>query len=500
MWWYFNGMIEQNVEISLTSLTCDGKAVGRVCTDAHRQLVVFVQGALPGQTVLAKIVQMKKSFAEAVCIKVLQQAQDEVVSACVHAQECGGCTLQSMPYEKQIFWKKSILLEALQRIGKIKHIPFENIHPSPHLWHYRNKMEFAIGYASDIKGIILGLRSKGSHKIIATPQCLLMPKDCQPVLDKLCELMTQTGLAPWEELDKATSAEQSYHNSNKYHELTNSKHGLWRHVIIRKPYTQPEMASACHVQIITAPTGDENRLTISKLGQNLLNSELGVTGFVHSERASTTLYAQGEQCITQLGERHLCETLANVQYKLTHDAFFQVNTAAAEHLCALVQNMAALSGTEIIWDIYCGVGAPSLGFAQKALELYGVESNTQSIVMAKKNAENLGFSHCHYVSGSAERTTQLMHKKKSTTNSHQKAWPKPHVVIVDPPRAGMHVKVLQSLLAAKPKRIVYISCNPATLARDIALLSECYTLESVSAVDLFPHTTHVESCALLRRL
>ncbi len=476
-------MTKQYTEIQLSSLAHDGRAVGRMEIDGQNQRVVFVQGALPGQKVLAHITKLKKNFAEGVCVDVLQQSADFVAPLCVHAEECGGCSLQSMPYEKQLFWKQNMLKEALQRIGKVQHIPLSKMYASPLLWGYRNKMEFAVGLDAISGKVYLGLRASASHNIIPTPHCLLMPQECEQVLQRLEKLINGTGFEPWNALQGQGASTQKTSNSVQT--------GLWRHVVIRMPHAEGK--KSCHIQIITAPASAEQRLIIARLGQDLLTANLGVVGFVHEERDSSTLYAQGERCITQLGERHLCEKLAGVSYKIAHNSFFQVNTLAAEHLCVEAKAMADLKDDEIIWDIYCGVGAPGLGLAKHAKALYGVESSAQAIDMARHNAAQLGYEHCNYVVAKAERLMKSNHKSSKI----KPVLPKPDVIVVDPPRAGMHADVVQTILAVNPKRIVYISCNPATLARDIALLGVKYELGSLSAVDLFPHTAHVESCALL---
>ncbi len=480
-------MTQEYQEIHLHALAHDGRAVGRALSHMNEEAfssqnaqdtkslgpIVFVQGGLPGQMVRARITKSKKNFSEAICTEVLQESADHIAPACPQAHLCGGCPLQSMPYEKQLFWKERMVKEALQRIGKVAHVPFEKIYPSPLQWHYRNKMEFAVG-KTDSNELILGLRAKGSHSIVAAEQCLLMPKEFVPVLIRLRQLMTATGLQPWENTPQ---------NSHKQ---------LWRHVIIRRAYdAHKNNALGCHVQIITAPASAKSRHTLARLGQSLLDANLGVFGFVHEERHSTSLYAQGERCITQLGQKYVSETLANITYTLHHSAFFQVNTMAAEHLCTEATAMAALSGEEILWDIFCGAGAPGLGLAGKAKEVYGVELNTHAIQMAKNNAQNLGYAHCHYIAGNAERIIK--------NPPAQGAWPRPHVILIDPPRAGIHQSLIQTILHSHAHRLIYISCNPATLARDVALLQQKYTLERVCAADLFPHTAHIESCALLTR-
>ncbi len=455
-------MSQEYIELQLASLAHDGRAVGR-----DMQRVVFVQGGLPGQRVKARIIKTKKNFAEAECVEILEEAEDFIEPPCSHAKDCGGCPLQSMPYAKQLFWKENMLKEALQRIGKLQHVPFTRMHASPNLWAYRNKMEFAVGYDASGK-LILGLRGKGSHEIVATPACLLMPESFKPVLMKVQNLMAATGLKPWQGEKQAQRGQENPDT-------------LWRHVVLRvcdKPF-------GCHVQLITAPTNGKNRHTIARLGQNLLDAKLGVVGFVHEERHSASLFAMGERCITSLGEKNLTLHLAGMDYALPHGAFFQINTAAAQYICTEAARMADLQGHEILWDVYCGVGAPGLHMAKKAQAVFGVESHKAAIDIAKQNAAHMGMEHCTYVADKAEN---VLH-----------TWPKPHVVLLDPPRAGMHAKAIESVLKAKPEQIVYISCNPATLARDIAVLCTAYSVESVSAVDLFPHTAHVESCIHLRK-
>ncbi len=477
-------MLEQYIEISLTSLSHDGRAIGRI----NDQKVIFVQNALPGQKILAKITKNKKNFSEAICKEVLEQTPHIIPCACPHANECGGCPIQALAYEQQLFWKEKILKDALQRIAKLKHIPFSKIYASPKLWHYRNKMEFAIGSDSNTSNLILGQRALASHKVIATPNCLIMPNGYDKILSKLKKLMQALNFKPWQSSKHNRQLPPSKKNSKSSQYHNNEAQGLWRHVIIRKTASSPEH-SGYHIQLITAQACQKTQELIAKLGHELLSCDLGIIGFVHEERTSESLYAQGQRCITSLGQEHLHETLCDVQYKFRYDSFFQVNSFAAEYLCAQANQFVNIQRDEIIWDLYCGVGAPSLAFAKSAKALYGLESNSKAIEMAEENAQNLGLTNCHYLAYTVE---DIVEKISNT-------WPKPHIVIADPPRVGMDFKVIQGIMKVKPKRILYISCNPATLARDIALLSQDYELKQISAIDLFPHTAHIESCALLMR-
>ncbi len=455
------------LELDALSLSHDGRAVCRHASDKGQQ-VIFVQGALPGQKVRARIIASKKSFAEAVCETVLCEAPNARTAACIHSRQCGGCTLQTMPYAQQCMWKERIVQEALCRIGKLEPSQIASllrILPAPQEWGYRNKMAFT--FSNDAQqNILLGLRAKASHCVTDIQQCLLLPHDCMPVLDAIRSTTRATHIPAWD---------------------MSTQQGLWRYAIIRRPHTLYKGAIQLLVHIITTPATKEQRNIITHMGTTLLGMGLGITGFVHEERKSLTEFAQGEKLICRMGMTQLLENIDTVQYAVPYNAFFQTNTAVAAMLCAEAEHMAALTGQENIWDLYCGVGAPGLNMAANAKQLYGAEINKIAIDAAKHTAQNLGFSHCHYVAKDVQKA--LGH------------WESPHVVLLDPPRAGVSPAVLQNILRACPQRIVYISCNPATLARDIALLTKTkeYILQKVVGVDMFPQTPHVETCALLCR-
>lgn len=454
-------------ELDVHALSHDGRAVGRVLdqNDATaRGQVVFVQGALPGQRVKVRISAAKKSFAEGQMISLLAPAPDAVPPACPHAAECGGCPLQEMPYSAQLQWKQRIVSDALTRIGKLNNLDIKPILPSPQQWGYRNKMEFA--FASDVQGqLYLGLRQRGSHEVVDITHCKLLPEAAMQVLGTVRELAQASGLDAWD--------------------ADNGGSGFWRFLVLRMP--RPASADApqqCLVYCITSRGTAKEQLLVKDLGHALMAAQPAVTGFVHEVRDSVDNIPMGEKSLCRLGEDVLLEHLGGHEYVVGCKSFFQVNTGAAEQLCAAVVQGAALTGSEVLWDVYCGVGAPGLSLAAQASRVYGIETSSQAVDMARKNAETAGYTHCAYAVGEAHILLRRLAG--------------PHVVLVDPPRGGLHSDVVKELLRAQPRRIVYVSCNPATLARDAALLTQQgYTVGMVQPVDLFPQTPHVETVLVL---
>ncbi len=466
-------MNKEIIQIELTSLSHDGRAVGRL--DAR---VVFVEHALPGQTVRAAITKSKKNFAEATCLEVLQDAPDSISAPCPHADICGGCSLQTMSAATQLHWKERIVHEAMTRIAKLapeQSACIAPIVPSPQAWEYRNKMEFAFGQGED-GSLVLGMRGKGSHTVVPVPHCKLMPQGCMDVVRQVTALCKEAKLQAWVPTNK---------------EHGQDKPGILRHLIIRRPHTlSPEGTPQLLVNLITAPAGTNLRLRISRLGQDLMNLCSNVTAFVFEERRNNTMIAQGEHVISKIGNTLLREELGDVQYTLGYNTFFQINTPAAQALCTEINTLATLDmpekDTVCLWDLYCGVGAPGLSLVRhlgsEKTTVYGVEINPKAIEIAKKTAQGLNYT-AHYEAGDTKKVISK--------------WPTPDCILLDPPRTGMAPEVVEQVKQSQAERIIYVSCNPATLARDIALLSDAYELKKLTPLDFFPQTPHVESCVLL---
>ncbi len=450
--------LEHDYELEVQALSPDGRAV---CRQGDR--VVFVEGGLPGQRIRARLIRRKKRFAEGIRTALLAPAADAVSPACPHADVCGGCPLQEMPYERQLYWKERILRDALVRIGRQSAPPVAPILPSPSLWEYRNKMEFA--FAPDPReGVRLGLRRRGSRAVTDVTGCRLLPAPAMDILAQARILARATGFPAW-------NAE------------TRDDGGFWRFLVLRLPAPTPGTPPRRLVQCITSRGTEEQRRAVARMGQALLDGPWGVAGFVHDERNSRDALATGERTLLRLGRDTLTETLGGRRFIVPHNAFFQINTPAAELLCAEAADKAELRRADCLWDLYCGVGAPGLCLAEQAGRVFGLESTPEAVDLARCNAKAAGQHHCRYMAGDVRSLLPRL--------------PSPDVVLADPPRAGLHPDVVRALLLARPRRILYISCNPATLARDVALLSAGYALRHVQPVDFFPHTPHVESLCIL---
>ncbi|MCH5277332.1 MAG: 23S rRNA (uracil(1939)-C(5))-methyltransferase RlmD [Desulfovibrionaceae bacterium] len=461
-------------ELMLCGLTHDGRAVARPGDGP----VVFVRGGLPGQRILARLTTVKKRMAEARLLEVLARAADERPAPCPHAEACGGCAWQTLPYPAQLVWKRRLLTDALTRIGGIKEadaltrptLPSPANAFGPGEWQYRNKMEFAFAPGPD--GLPrLGLRRRASHEVVEVDACLLQTDRTMRILAALRRLVPAHGL-PARHPENPDAA-------------------ALRFAVIREPATDP---SACVVELITGPA--VNAPAVAGLGRALLSGPWGVSGFIHSTRAAPSDLAYGEKTVLALGRAALAESLrvdghaAPLRFALGHGAFFQVNTPATELLYSSAVKLAAGYGGipgdrgGACWDLYCGVGGLALSFAPYFHTVLGLESVPAAVALARRNAA--AFSHCRFECADASRVGEYFRRFGT-----------PNLVSADPPRAGLDPRVTRALVRARPAALLMVSCNPATLARDVAALSPAYELKAVQPVDLFPQTPHVESAAFL---
>lgn len=471
-------------ELVLTGFAHDGRCVAR----REGEAVVFVRGGLPGQRVLARLDAEKPKkggrFLEAELVRVLAPAPDDMggerPAPCPHAAECGGCPWQTMPYAGQLVWKERLLADALARIGRLR-IPdplFRPIIPSVKEWGFRNKMEFA--FAPDVKrGVVLGLRRRNSREVVEVPACLLAPPRMMHAYDALREEARHAGLKAW-----------------------NGKQGLLRHAVLR------EAGGLLLVELICAPATKEEQSKIRLIGEKLLSSGL-TDGFVHSERRARADIAYGERTLHRAGKTYLTETLNlphdnTLRLRLGHDSFFQVNTDTAARLYGEALNMALEfavgmkdasqpqhhenNSLHTCWDLYCGVGGLALTMAPYFDRVLGMESVAPAVELARKNAKEL--AHVRFECADAARLGEYFRRFGA-----------PDLLVCDPPRAGMDEKTTQAILRARPEHIILVSCNPATLARDLARLAggekAAYELLAVRPVDMFPQTPHVECVTAL---
>lgn len=463
--------------LDIVGLAHDGRGIARLApengeegTSGGRGLTIFVQGALPGQKVRARLEQLKKSWASAVCCEVLSPAPDAVAPHCPHAGHCGGCPLQTMPYARQLAHKEDIVRQALTRIGQLApdtvDAIFEGITPSPQLTGFRNKLTLAFGDSDADDGPILGLRAEGSHSVVPVPHCGLLPAEGLAIASHIRDLVRD--------------------------QWAGTGGTFWRFLTLRRGQTA-DGKDAWWALCLTGPGPKDQRRTVRRVGEDLLTACPQLAGFIHEERRQQDMLAVGERRVCVLGEATLHLPLGGLDFALDAASFFQVNSGTAQELAGHVTDMLAPFAGQghTLLDCYCGVGAPGLCLAPGFARLLGVEAQKVSITHATQNARNAGLSHCLYEAADSARALSNWVKAYHGDQC---------VALLDPPRAGLDAKALDALLRLHPLAVLYVSCNPATLARDVAgLVAGGYRPERLQQVDLFPHTAHVESVLLLTR-
>ncbi len=446
----------QELEIAVEKLAFGGRGLAR-----HEGFVVFIERGLPGQTVAARITGVKKGFAEAKAVRVLTQSPDRVEPFCPHFGVCGGCDWQDLAYPAQLHWKRVHVAESLSRLANLHDIDVAQTVPSPKTRHFRNKMEFAFA-----GNLYLGLHERDNpRRIFDATHCSLMSDFSMELLAEARAFCKTTGIAA-------------------YHAGTGK--GLWRHLVMR----EGKATGQTMVQCITAPAPEAEK-TVLALGERLMKAFPALTSFVHSLRGAKTAVAQGEKTVFTLGQKSIEERIGGKICRVSPDSFLQTNTEAADALYRLVEDGAALTGSETVWDLYAGSGGVALRLASRAKRVTGVEASRTAVNDAKEAAGVNGAVNCEFLRGDALET--LASLGQDETNA-------PDVVILDPPRGGTHPDLMRALGEISPRRIVYVSCNPSTLARDIAGLAEAYRIESVTPVDLFPHSPHVETVLVLVKM
>ena len=500
----------EHLELALDGLAHDGRGIGHVPAPERpdgRGLAVFVAGGLPGQRVRCRVLRRKPRFLEAELEEVLSPGPAEVPPICPHlhvsggvggeARGCGGCPLQTMPYESQLEWKARLARDALTRIGGVAAdtlaAAWRGPLPSPALSGFRNRMAFAFGAGES--GLVLGQRSRGGAAVVPTPDCALLPAGGRQLLIETQAAAASSGLPAW----RASGRRGGKGTGGR---------GFWRFLTLRQGWLLGEASPRWWAVCLTSPGGAAGRAAVRALGERLLAvggaSRLG--GFIHEERRSDDALAVGERRVLTLdGEGaenpegailHL--PLGGRSFALDAASFFQVNTGAAELLANAAVEMAPDGGHDLL-DLYCGVGAPGQLLAPCFGAVLGIESDRRAVALATRNAAEADLAHCRYVAGDAGELLDRLVAGRPLPGMKAAKFPRWDTVLLDPPRAGLAPAALEALLRLAPDQLVYVSCNPATLARDAARLSTAYTLERLTAVDLFPHTPHLECCSLWRR-
>ncbi len=455
------------LELSIEKLAFEGKAI------AHAgELVVFVEGALPGDIARVKILKKKKNFAEARAITILEPSPDRVKPACMHFGVCGGCKWQHLDYTAQCGWKRTHVVESLERIGELHGIPVLPIIPCDTPFYYRNKMEFSfsevrwrVEHELNDDPFTLGLHVPDNYfKVLHIEQCLLQSENSNSVLRAVRDFIRTKGLS-------------IYHT--KLHT------GCVRFLAIRESKNTKDFM----VNIVTA---DDNPEIMEAFARHLVNECPYITTIVNNITARHAQISMGESEKVYFGSGINRERLGGLEFFISANSFFQTNTLQAEKLYAIVKEFAALRSDDVVWDLYCGTGTIAMYLAGGAGKVIGVDTVPAAIADAVRNAGHNGIANVEFICGDVKDTLSKAVSESALIET-------PDCVVLDPPRSGMHPDVIKILLKIAPRRIVYVSCNPATQARDLKALSEIYTIARVQPVDMFPHTYHVEAVAQLEK-
>ncbi|MCG9911108.1 MAG: 23S rRNA (uracil(1939)-C(5))-methyltransferase RlmD [Flavobacteriales bacterium] len=456
-------------QVSISDTGNDGLSVGK-----HNGMAVFVKNAVPGDVVDIQIVKKKRNYAEGRAVKFHTYSPDRVAPECKHFGLCGGCTRQDLSYEKQLEFKQKVVFDCFTRIGHLTFPEISPILPSENQFYYRNKMDFGFTASRwvtteemDSGSEVEERRALGFHvpgmfdKIFNVTECLLQPEPSNQIRNGLREFTLKNNI-PYYHI-------RSHEGFMRNLIVRNNQEGQVM-VIVAFAYEHPEWQQAVMHYL------DSNFPQIVSLYQ-VVNTKL-----------NDTLYDQDLQLYK--GSPFLEEKLGDLRFLIGPKSFFQTNSRQGKRLYDITRNFAQLTGSELVYDLYTGTGTIACYVASEASKVVGVEYVPEAIEDAHKNAQLNGIENTAFFAGDMK---DVLNDDFVATHG------KPDVIITDPPRAGMHDDVTRKILELSPSRIVYVSCNPATQARDLAILCEKYRITKVQPVDMFPHTYHVENVVLLER-
>jgi 23S rRNA (uracil1939-C5)-methyltransferase len=420
---------------------------------------VFVANGVEDDRAIIQILKVKKSYAWAKIVSVLENSPKRGENPCQVSGKCGGCQMLHFQYAEQLAFKRRRVVDTLERIGGFSEVKVEDCLPSIQQFHYRNKMIFPIGQNQD-GGAMFGFYAPRSHRIIPLEECLLCSPEGTQIAQYVCSFMNQYGLVP-------------------YDERTGT--GLVRRLFLRQTQNTKEIMVVLSINGEALPRKQEF-LT------GLLAKNKNVTSVILNINQGTGAAVLGEHNITLWGKDRIEENLLGLSFFISPHSFYQVNSATMELLYQKVLEFASLTGTERIFDLYCGIGTISLCAAKQAKSVIGIEVVEQAVIDARENAQRNNLTNAVFHAGDA---AVIMPKLCQ-------AGEKADVVILDPPRKGSDEETLSAILEVSPSRIVYVSCDPATLARDLRFLVDGgYEIKIVQPVDMFPHTAHVECIILM---
>ncbi|MDJ0668716.1 MAG: 23S rRNA (uracil(1939)-C(5))-methyltransferase RlmD [Desulfobacterales bacterium] len=453
----------QIIEIDVEDMAFGGKGLARI-----DGMAVFVDQAAAGDRVEARIIRKRKQYAEARVLNLIAPSADRIAAPCPYSGYCGGCKWQFLRYAKQLEYKRRHVADALRHIGLLEEVNVHPTLPADPIFGYRNKMEFScadrrwllpaeMGRDDLDTSFALGLHVPGTfHKVLDTEACLLQPDLGNTLLGMVRREMRRSGRPAY---------------GLRSHE------GFWRFLMLRHSVAHDRWM----VNLITA---EEDDALLKPLAARIIEAHPQVAAVVNNVTTRKAAVAFGEYEVPLAGDTCLRDGIGPYEFQISANSFFQTNTRSARMLYETARAYARLTGSETVMDLYCGTGTIAIFMAEGAREVVGIEMTASAIQDARRNCRQNGVDNCRFFAGDVRRLLPTLTMM-------------PEVMVIDPPRDGMHKDVVAQVKTRAPQRIVYVSCNPATLARDIGLLKANYHLAEVQPVDMFPHTWHIEAVARL---
>ena len=467
---------DELLTVTITDIGNDGEGIGKI--DGY---TLFIKDAVIGDTVSAKIMKAKKNYAYAHLEKVIEPSKFRQEAKCPIARQCGGCQLQNMTYERQLQFKQNKVRNNIVRLGGFDGDFIDSI-TEPIIgmdepWRYRNKAQYPIGTDKNGK-LVAGYYAGRTHSIIPVDDCYIGIEENKAILDVVLRHMEANGIKAYDEA---------------------SGKGLVRHVLIRKGFTSGQIM-VCLVINYRDGKKDKNvdYIPNQKKIVDSLSKIPGMTSISVSINTEKTNVIMGYEIHTIWGRDTISDTLCGLDFEISPLSFYQVNPVQAQKLYEQAITYAGLSGKETVWDLYCGIGTITLSMAKAAGHVFGVEIIPDAIEDAKRNARRNGLSNADFFCGKAEEVLPEFYKNGGYDGVSSNDALHPDVIVVDPPRKGCDEKCLETMLKMQPDRIVYVSCDSATLARDLRILADGgYELKAVRACDMFSWSGHVETVVLL---
>lgn len=449
-------MLKKNddIQLDIQSVTSEGSAVGR-----YDGMAVFVRGAVPGDTIIAHIIKVSKRYAVATLKELLVESCSRIVSDCHVSSGCGGCSFRNMTYDRELIYKHDRVVDAVTRIGHLD-VPVADVIGADDIDRYRNKAQYPVSIADG--QLTVGFYAYKSHRIIPCSDCRLQPVEFEACIDAFSQWVRSANVDSYDE---------------------NTGRGLLRHIYLRKAFGTGQIMTCAVVNATTVPQQD--------LLVELLTAVPGVASVCININTRPGNVVLGKTTVTVWGSESITDTLLGKKFLISPNSFYQVNHNQCEKLYAKVLDYAGLTGTQTVIDLYCGAGTIGLCIAHKAKRIIGVEIIPQAIENAKINANINNIDNAEFFCGDAFDLALSLENRGIS----------PDVVILDPPRKGCQKELFDVISRMSPHRIVYVSCDSATLARDLAVLhTKGYITREITPVDMFPRTPHVECVVLLTKV